>query len=118
MAFRAEAVHESGRQLTGFGREKRTVPPSGGVSWAEVHRDHSLHLGYARVPPGSRTIEGSEDGGDRRAVSGHEWDYPRLRQLLMHLREKRPPEQNAVVSRAPLQEINHPAARVRDWAFC
>ncbi len=80
---------ESSRQLTGFGRETRTVPPSGGVSWAQVHHDRSLHVGNARVPPGSSAIEGSEDGGDRRAASGHERGNPRLRQLLMHLREKR-----------------------------
>ncbi len=43
---------ESGCQLTGLGRETRTVPPSGGVPWAQVHRDRSLHLGNARVPPG------------------------------------------------------------------
>ncbi len=36
---------QSSRQLTGFGRETRTVPPSGGVSRAQVHRDRSLHLG-------------------------------------------------------------------------
>ncbi len=54
---------ESGCQLTGFGRETRTVPPSGDVSWAQVHRDRSLHLGNARVPPGSPAVEGSEDGG-------------------------------------------------------
>ncbi len=52
-----------GCQLTGFGRETWTVPPSGGVSWAQVHRDRSLHLGNARVPPGSPAVEGSEDGG-------------------------------------------------------
>ncbi len=38
---------ESGCQLTGLERETRTIPPSGGVSWAQVHRDHSLHLGNA-----------------------------------------------------------------------
>ncbi len=32
---------ESGCQLTGLGRETRTVPPSGGVLWAQVHRDRS-----------------------------------------------------------------------------
>ncbi len=52
---------ESGCQLTGLGRETRTVPPSGGVSWAQVHRDRSLHLGNARVPPGHSAVEGSED---------------------------------------------------------
>ncbi len=80
---------ESGCQLTGFGRETRTVPPSGGVSWAQVHRDRSLHLGNARVPPGHSAVEGSEDGGGGRAASGCERGHPRLRQLLMHLREER-----------------------------
>ncbi len=77
----------------------------------QVHRDCSLHLGNARVHPGSPAIEGSEDGGDGRAASGRERGHPRLRQLLMHLREKKALEQNAVVSRALLRETNHPAAR-------
>ncbi len=80
---------ESGCQLTGLGRETWTVPPSGGVSWAQVHRDRSLHLGNARVPPGHSAIEGSEDGGAGRAASGRERGHPRTRQLLMHLREER-----------------------------
>ncbi len=80
---------ESGCQLTGLGRETRTVPPSGSVSWAQVHRDRSLHLGNARVPPGHSALEGSEDGGGGRAVSGRERGHPRTRQLLMHLREER-----------------------------
>ncbi len=52
-----------------FGREMQTVPPSGGVSWAQVHRDRSFHLGNARVPPGSPAVKGSEDGGGGRAAS-------------------------------------------------
>ncbi len=80
---------ESGCQLTGLGRETRTVPPSGGVSWAQVHRDRSLHLGNARVPPGHSAIEGSEDGGGGWAASGRERGHPRTRQLLMHLRGER-----------------------------
>ncbi len=80
---------ESGCQLTGLGRETRTVPPSGGVSWAQVHRDRSLHLGNSRVPPGHSAVEGSEDGGGGRAASGRERGHPRTRQLLMHLREER-----------------------------
>ncbi len=63
---------ESGHQPTGFGQKTRKFPTSGGVSWAQVHRDHSLHLGNARVPPGSPAIEGIEDGEDRRAASGRE----------------------------------------------
>ncbi len=31
---------------------------------------------------------------------------------------KKTPEQNVVVSHAPLRENNHPAARARDWAVC
>ncbi len=79
---------ESGCQFTGLGQETQTVPPSGGVSWAQVHRDRSLLLGNARVPPGRSAVEGSEDGGGR-AASGRERGHPRLRQLLMHLREER-----------------------------
>ncbi len=109
---------ESGCQLKGFGRQTRTVPPSGGILWAQVHRDRSLHLGNARVPPGHSAVEGSEDGGGRRAASGRERGRPRLRQLLMHLREERHWGQSAVVSRAPLRETNRPAARARDWADC
>ncbi len=67
----------------------RTVPPSGGVSWAQVHRDRSLHLGNTRIPTGRPALEGSDDRGDGRVASGRERGHPRLRQLLMHLREKR-----------------------------
>ncbi len=80
---------ESGCQLTGLERETQTVPPSGGVSWAQVHRDRSLHLGNAHIPPGHSAIEGSEDGGGGRGASGRERGHPQIRQLLMHLREER-----------------------------
>ncbi len=80
---------ESGCQLTGLGRETRTVPPSGGVSWAQVYRNRSLHLGNAHVPQGHSAVEGSEDGGGGRGASGRERGHPRPRQLLMHLREER-----------------------------
>ncbi len=72
-----------------FGRETWTIPPSGGISWAQVQRDRTLHLGNARVPPGSPAVEGSEDGGVGRAASGRKRGHPRLRQLLIHHREKR-----------------------------
>ncbi len=65
--------HESGCQLTGLGRETRTVPPSGGVSWAQVHRDRSLHLWNARVPPGhspSRVVRMEEADEWLLAVKG------------------------------------------------
>ncbi len=54
-------------------------PPSGGISRAQVHSDRSLHLGNARVPPGSHADEGSEDGGEGRAASGRERGHQRLR---------------------------------------
>ncbi len=33
---------ESGRQFTGFGRETKTIPPSGSVLQAQVHRNRTL----------------------------------------------------------------------------
>ncbi len=106
--------HKSSCQLTGFGQETRTIPPSGGISRVQVHRDRSLHLGNARIPPGSPAIKGSEDGGGRRAASGRELSTtssaphaPPGRKAL---------EQNAVVSCVPLRETNHPAAWARDLA--
>ncbi len=101
---------ERGCQLTGLGWETRTVPPSGGVSWAQVHRDRSLHLGNARVPPGHSAVEGSEDGRGGRVASGHVSGHPRLCQLLMHLREER--------HRGRARLWAGPAARARDWAVC
>ncbi len=86
---------ERSRQLTGFGQETRAIPPSDGPA-----------------------IKCSEDGGGRWAASGRKRGRPRLRQLLMHLREKKAPEQIAVVSRVPLRETNHLAARARDWEVC
>ncbi len=62
--------HESGRQFTGFGRETRTIPPSGSILQAQVHRNRTLHLGNVNVTPSRPAIEGSEDGGGRRAASG------------------------------------------------
>ncbi len=84
--------------------------------WAQVHRDRSLHPGNARVPPGHSAFEGSEDGGGGQGASGRERGHPRLRQLLLHLREERPGPQGAVVSSAPLRETNRPATRARNWA--
>ncbi len=80
---------ESGRQLTGFGRETRTIPPSGGILQAQVHHNRTLHLGNVNVPPSRPAIDGSEDGGSRRAASGRKRGRPRIHQLLMHLREER-----------------------------
>ncbi len=91
---------ESGCQLTGLGRETRTVPPSGGVSWAQVHRDRSLHLGNARVPPGHSAVEGSEDGGGGRGASGRE-SYPIL---SFHKRKARSSLMRGTPLIAPLRQ--------------
>ncbi len=47
-----------------------TIPPSGGVLRAQVQRDRSLHLGNARVTPGSPAIEGRESDEWLLAVKG------------------------------------------------
>ncbi len=64
---------ESGCQLTGLGRKTRMVPPSGGVSWAQVHRDRSLHLGngggHLATPP-SRVVRTEEADEWLLAVKG------------------------------------------------
>ncbi len=45
---------ESGRQFTGFGRDTRTIPPSGGILQAQVHRNRTLHLGNVTYPLAAR----------------------------------------------------------------
>ncbi len=70
--------HESGCQLTGFGRDTRTVPPSGGISWAQVHPDHSFHQGNARVPlaaPPSKVVRMEEADERLMAVKGAIHDF-------------------------------------------
>ncbi len=65
--------HKSGCQLTGLGRETQTVPPSGGVSWAQVHRDRFLHLGNATPP--SRVVRTEEADERLLAVKGAIHDF-------------------------------------------
>ncbi len=79
-----------GRLGAWLGRGERRFPARGSTRRRFVGSgDRSLHLGNARVPPGHSAVEGSEDGGGRRAASGRERGHPRLRQLLVHLREER-----------------------------
>ncbi len=56
---------KSCRGPTGFGGEARTIPPSGGVLRAQVHRNCSLHLRNVHITPSCPAIEGGEDGGGR-----------------------------------------------------
>ena len=100
---------ESGRQLTGLGQETQTIPPSGGVLRTQVHRNRTLLLGNVDAPPSCPTIEGSEDGGRKRAASGHK-KGPSTTTSLPHAHPgRKEPEQNAVVSRAlhrePIEQL-------------
>ncbi len=65
--------HESGCQLTGLGRETRTVPPSGGVSWAQVPATALSTWGMPAYPlatPPSRVVRTEEADERLLAVKG------------------------------------------------
>ncbi len=102
-----------GRQFTGFGRETRTIPPSGGVLQAQVHRNLTLHLGNVNVPPSRPDIEGSEDGGCRRAASGHKKGPSMTSSAPRALPGRKEPGQGVVASHSPCRGANHLAARAR-----
>ncbi len=65
-------------QLTGFGRETRTVSPSGGVSWAEVHAITLSTWGMPAYPlaaPPSRVVRKEETDEQLLAVKGAIHDF-------------------------------------------
>ncbi len=105
---------ESGRQFTGFGRETRTIPPSGGVLQAQVHCNRTLHLGNVNVPPSRPAIEGNEDGGGRRAASGRKKGPSTTSSAPRALPGRKEPGQGVVASHGPCRGANHLAARARD----
>lgn len=73
---------------------------SGGVLRTQVHRNRTLLLGNVDAHPSCPTIEGSEDGGRKRAASGRK-KGPSTTTSLPHAHPgRKEPEQNAVVSRA------------------
>ncbi len=109
---------ESGRQLTGFGRETRTIPPSGGVLQAQVHRNRTLHRGNVNVPPSRPAIESSEDGGGRRAASGRKKGPSTTSSAPRALPGRKEPGQGVVASHGPCRGANHLATRARDWKVC
>ncbi len=109
---------ESGRQFTGFGRETRTIPPSGGVLQAQVHRNRTLHLGNVNVPPSRPAIEGSEDGGGRRAASGRKKGPSTTSSAPCALPGRKKPGQGVVASHGPCRGANHLTARARDREVC
>ncbi len=109
---------ESGCQLTDFGREMRTIPPSGDVLQAQVHRNRTLHLGNVNVPPSRTAIEGSEDGGGRRATSGHKKGPSTTSSAPRALPGRKESGQGVVASHGPCRGANHLAARARDWEVC
>ena len=82
---------------------------SGGVLRTQVHRNRTLLLGNVDAPPSCPTIEGSEDGGRKRAASGRK-KGPSTTTSLPHAHPgRKEPEQNAVVSRAlhrePIEQL-------------
>ncbi len=107
-----------GRQFTGFGWETRTIPPSGCVLQAQVHRNRTLHLGNVNVPPGHPAIEGNEDGVGRRAASGRKKGLSTTSSAPRALPGRKEPGQGVVASHGPCRGANHLAARARDWEVC
>ncbi len=95
---------ESGRQFTGFGRETKTIPPSGGVLQAQVHCNRTLHLGNVNVPPSRPAIEGSEDGGGRRAASGRKKGPSTTSSAPRALPGRKEPGQGVVASHGRAEE--------------
>ncbi len=109
---------ESRHQLTAFGWETRTILPSGGVLRAQVHRKRTLHLGNVNVPPSRPAIEGSEDGGGRRAATGRK-KGPSTTSSAPHAPPgRKEPGQGMVASNGPCRGTNHPTARARNWEVC
>ncbi len=104
--------------LTGFGRETRTIPLSGGVLQAQVHRNRTLPLGNINVPPSRPAIEGSEDGGGRRAASGRKKGPSTTSSAPRALPGRKEPGQGVVASHSPCWGANHLAVRARDWEVC
>ncbi len=109
---------ESDHQLTGFGRETRTIPPIGRVLQAQVHRNCTLHLGNVNVPPSRPAIEGSEDGGGRRAASGRKKGPSTTSSAPRVLPGRKEPGQGVIASHGPCRGANHLAVRARDWEVC
>ncbi len=105
---------ESGRQFTGFGQETRTIPPSGGVLQAQVHCNRTLHLGNVNVPNSRTAIEGSKDGGGRRAAYGLKKGPSKTSSAPRALLGRKEPGQGVVASHGPCRGANHLAARARD----
>ncbi len=78
---------QSGRELTGPGRKAWITPPGGGALRAELHCNGVLNWGDLHIPLGRPTVEGGEDRGGTRPVSGRKRCPPRPSHLLMHFRE-------------------------------
>ncbi len=97
---------ESGHQFTGFGRETRTIPPSGGVLQAQVHCNRTLHLGNVNLPPSRPAIEGSEDGGGKGAASGRKKGPSTTSSAPRALPGRKEPGQGVVTSHGPCRGAN------------
>lgn len=118
MACRCSLAHStvsfssySHQQITDFGQETWTIPPSGRVLRAQVHHNCSLHFGNVDAPPSHPAIEGRDDRRRKQVASVHfalASGHPGQRHLE--------PEQNVVVSRTLHRETNHPAMNTQGWA--
>ncbi len=106
--------HAGASQFTGFGRETRTIPPSGAVLQAQVHCNRTLHLGNVNVPPSRPAIEGSEDGGGKGDASGRKKGPYTTSSAPRALPGRKEPGQGMVASHGPCRGANHLAARARD----
>ncbi len=62
---------ESGCQLTGFGRETQTVPPNGGISWAQVHRNR-IRASMAVSSGSGAAVVTTPEGGSPTSPSSSE----------------------------------------------
>ncbi len=104
---------QSGRELTGPGRKAWITPPGGSALRAELHSNGALNWGDLHIPLGRPTVEGGEDGGGTRPVSGRKRCLPRPSYLLMHFREKWNRRRSAGDRPAP-PGTNRPASSVRE----
>ncbi len=58
------------REFTGPGRKAWITPPDGSTLRGELHGNCALDWGDLHTPVGRPTVEGGEEGGGTRPVSG------------------------------------------------
>ncbi len=101
---------QSGRELTGPGRKAWITPPGGSALRAELHCNGALNWGDLHIPLGRPTVEGGEDGGGTRPVSGRKRCLPRPSHLLMHFREEWNRRRLPAIGLRPQEPVVQPRA--------